>query len=132
MQSPHKEPVRSEEPDVAEPTDRVDRSVRYVIGIRQPLVLCGGKSGEFRIREANQREVKAQGIKVGDLQHEDLLIPPRILGQLIVGEHVRLALRLGYSRATMTGASCSPSLPGGKHAAVAGARFVAGNALGAM
>jgi hypothetical protein len=33
------EPVRSEEPDVSYPADRVDWSVGYVIGIRQALML---------------------------------------------------------------------------------------------
>ncbi len=54
------EPVRSEEPDVARPADRVDRRVGDIIGSVRPWCCAAANEVSFPVRETHQREVEAQ------------------------------------------------------------------------
>jgi hypothetical protein len=88
----------AQHPGVAEPADGVLRRLGHEVRVGQPVARVDQELPDLVGPEARQVEVEAKISQVAQFDAQQLLVPPRVEGEPVVGEDIRALLRLGEMR----------------------------------
>jgi hypothetical protein len=84
----------SEQPQIARPRHRMLRSRRRVVGVGKPLRAVSEQIAEFKLAKPGQSKVKPAELQFAELQAEELAVPTRVQGELVVGDDIGALLRI--------------------------------------